>query len=162
MNKLVIAVIVILVGLTGAFVVYSGGDDDSSPSNTTVSSTNTPTGSTDAPEQIPATKTPGEGNYVTFTDTAIADAAGTNRVLFFHATWCSVCNFFEGQIEDQGVPEGVTIIKANYDEDRDLRDQYGVNVQSTFVLLDDNGDILQTWPFASGLQDIQDLYDAVI
>jgi len=82
-------------------------------------------------------------------------------VVFFHAPWCSTCNYFEGQIEEQGVPDNVTILKVDYDSETELKKKYGVNIQSTFVQLDANGAVVKTWPFARGLSGIQDLYNQI-
>ena len=82
-------------------------------------------------------------------------------VVFFHADWCSNCRFFENDIESNGVPENVRIVKVDYDKEASLRNIYGVTVQSTFVLLDSNGSVAEDWPFARGLSSINDLYEQI-
>ncbi len=115
----------------------------------------------EAPDSSPAA-TQNTGTYVDYEGVqTIADAADTKRVLFFHASWCPTCNAFEDDILDQGVPAGVTMIQANFDDDTELKQQYGVTVQSTFVLLDESGNAVETWPFGRGLSGIGDLYSQI-
>ena len=83
-----------------------------------------------------------EGAYVEYSDDAIAQAEG-RVLLFFHAPWCPQCRSVESDILAQGVPDGVTIIKVDYDSRQDLRQQYGVTLQTTFVEVDADGAELQ-------------------
>jgi thiol-disulfide isomerase/thioredoxin len=89
-------------------------------------------------------ETPGGGSYVDYTDTAIASAEGTT-LLFFHASWCPQCRSIETDILADGVPAGVTVIKVDYDSHQDLRQKYGVTLQTTFVEVDSAGEALQTY-----------------
>lgn len=150
MNKGIIAGVVIagLVLLTGGFLLLSDDPATVEPVTSTASDGTVVENSKE--------------NYVDFSEETLLATADTKRIVFFHADWCSTCTFFEKQIKEQGVPENVTILKANYDRELELKSRYGVTVQSTFVLLDENGEVERTWPFASGLRSIQDLYTAVI
>ncbi len=85
-----------------------------------------------------ATATATAGAYVEYSDDAIAQAEG-RVLLFFHAPWCPQCRSVESDILAQGVPDGVTIIKVDYDSRQDLRQQYGVTLQTTFVEVDADG-----------------------
>lgn len=91
-------------------------------------------------EEPTAASTPGV--YVDYTDTAIAEAEG-RVVLFFHAPWCGQCVQLEEGIVADGVPDGVTIIKVDWDTHQDLEAQYGVPMRTTFVELDDAGEVVQ-------------------
>lgn len=164
MNKRILAVVIVgLLTATGAFVVFGGDEEEvatsTQPTSQIPQAAPSPTSTkSQEPETVETTST---GQYVDYSETVLADTANTERVLFFHAEWCSVCNFHEGQIEQTGVPEGITVIKADYDTEDALKDQYGVTVQSTFVWLDENGDAKQSWPFATGLRTPQDLFAVV-
>ena len=80
----------------------------------------------------------GAGDYVDYSDSAIADADG--RVfLFFHATWCPQCVSIDEDIKAKGVPSGVTIVKVDYDSNQDFRAEYAVTQQTTFVEVDSSG-----------------------
>jgi thiol-disulfide isomerase/thioredoxin len=82
------------------------------------------------------------GAYVDYSDDAIAQAEG-RVLLFFHAPWCPQCRSVESDILAEGVPDGVTIVKVDYDSRQDLRQQYGVTLQTTFVEVDAAGTELQ-------------------
>ena len=81
---------------------------------------------------------PSPGAYVEYSESALAAAEGT-RVLFFHATWCPQCRALDDDIVAQGVPDGVTVLKVDYDTQQDLRQRYDVRQQTTVVALDDSG-----------------------
>jgi hypothetical protein len=51
----------------------------------------------------------------------------------------------EEDIEANGVPDGVTIFKVDYDSNQDLRQEYGVTIQTTMVKVDDNGDEIESY-----------------
>jgi thioredoxin-like negative regulator of GroEL len=167
MNKIVLTIIAVLILITGGVVLATMSDSEDTAQNEqaienvdTLHVVENNQEEENTEETVLVASAQGLG-YVDYTDTVLEDSNGSTQVLFFHAPWCSVCNFFEGQIEEQGVPDGVTIVKIDFDSETELKNQYGVNVQSTFVLLDENGEIVNSWPFARGLTDIQDLYDQV-
>lgn len=147
-----IVVAVVLVGGVGAAVAISaaGGAGDAAPS---MSQTATPMPAesvsaepdTESPEPEPeaeATAAPvpavTPGVYVDYSDAALAAAEGT-AVLFFHAPWCPQCRALEADIVASGVPDGVTILKVDYDSRQDLRQRYEVTLQTTLVVLDEQG-----------------------
>ena len=80
----------------------------------------------------------GAGSYVEYSAAAISEAEG-RTFLFFHAPWCSQCGEIEKDIVAEGVPEGVSIVKVDYDSHQDLRQKYGVTLQTTFVEVDSDG-----------------------
>ena len=67
---------------------------------------------------------------------------GSTVVLFFHAGWCPTCKRAEKNIESEAVPAGLTIVKTDFDSSDDLRQQYGVTVQHTFVQISPDGSTL--------------------
>ena len=78
------------------------------------------------------------GTYADYSAEAVANADG--RVwLFFHAPWCPQCVDLERNIQAGGVPEGLTILKVDYDTATDLRQRYGVTLQTTIVEIDGAG-----------------------
>ncbi len=83
-------------------------------------------------------------SYVEYSDDLIAKTTG-KKVLFFHAQWCPQCRMIETDILKQGAPEGWTIIKVDYDSHQDLRQKYGVTIQTTFVKIDDAGNSLNKY-----------------
>jgi thiol-disulfide isomerase/thioredoxin len=82
------------------------------------------------------------GSYVDYADfdadrSAYADG---KVVLFFHAGWCPTCKQAEKSLtSDADIPAGLTIVKVDYDSATDLRRQYGVTQQHTFVSIGPDG-----------------------
>ncbi len=81
-----------------------------------------------------------EGSYVGYSEPALDSTSG-RRVLFFHAPWCPQCRMIEADIEKSTIPAGITIFKVDYDSNQALRQEYGVTLQTTFVELDENGEL---------------------
>jgi thiol-disulfide isomerase/thioredoxin len=82
---------------------------------------------------------PAEGAYLDYEDGAIEATAG-RKALFFHATWCPKCRALDDDLKTQGAPDGLTVFKVDYDSRTDLRQQYGVTLQTTIVFVDDAGE----------------------
>lgn len=65
----------------------------------------------------------------------LAQLAGQERWLSFHADWCPQCRALDADINanlDQ-IPAGVTIVKIDFDDNQSLRQQYRVTQQTTIV-----------------------------
>lgn len=77
-------------------------------------------------------------------------------VLFFHATWCPTCKATEENLNADlaSIPEGLAIVKVDFDSSDDLRQKYGVTTQHTFVQVDADGDELAKWTGTLTAQDI--------
>lgn len=79
-------------------------------------------------------------------DSAALDEDGYERnILFFHAEWCPECRAFEQELTSTDIPNGVQFLKVDYDTEEDLKNQYGVNLQTTFVEVDDDGEMISSW-----------------
>jgi thiol-disulfide isomerase/thioredoxin len=94
----------------------------------------------------PATRS---GSYV---DQAAYDAnrAGYSTgtvVLFFHAPWCPDCRETEANLraDPAAIPAGLTVVKVDYDTATDLKKQYGITQQHTFVSINPDGTARQKW-----------------
>ncbi len=87
------------------------------------------------------------GQYLDYKD--VGRATG-QRVLFFHAPWCSQCRSIEKGIKSDGVPSGIgiSIVKVDYDSNQSLRQKYGVKLQTSFVKVDAQGNASGT-PFVA-------------
>lgn len=81
------------------------------------------------------------GVYTTYKDGSIASAKGT-ILLFFHAPWCPQCRMIEDDINQNGLPDGVTVLKVDFDSSNELRKKYEVTLQTTFIKVNSDGDML--------------------
>lgn len=139
MSKRAIALLVgLAIVIAGAVGIYAATRP---ATEAAVPTAEAPAPTADAPT-TPATL--GAGSYVDYSDTAIADADG-RVLLFFHAPWCPQCLALDTDITSTGAPDGTTIIKVDYDSHQDLRQLYGVTLQTTFVEVDSSGTMLQTY-----------------
>lgn len=151
-KPLKLIVIGILVLITGGVVYLSttGGSEKAvtpvvtmqqSKNKTTADSskkTQTNMTSEQAPQQPIAETVPATGTYVDYSAEQFQKTTGT-RILYFHAKWCPQCRALEADILASQIPAGVTIFKIDYDSNQGLRQQYGVRLQTTLVLVDQNG-----------------------
>lgn len=81
------------------------------------------------------------GAYLTQAEYTSQMAArhGSTVVYFFHAPWCPDCRATDESLKTAGVPEGLTVVKIDYDTATDLKKELGVTQQHTFVVLDAMG-----------------------
>ena len=93
--------------------------------------------------------------YQPYTKAAFDAAKGSQRVLFFHATWCPNCKRADADITKNlaKLPADVVVFKTDYDRETALKKQYGITAQHTFVLVDAQGRALKKWA-GGGLKEI--------
>ncbi len=132
-KKLLIILIILSLILAGLGYILLRPETDSSPSVA-------------APinESVGVLSSGNKGSYVEYSSDIIEKTSG-QKVLFFHAPWCPQCRSIEQGIEDQGVPDGVTVIKVDYDSNQALRKKYGVTLQTTFVKVDDRANLVDKY-----------------
>ena len=91
--------------------------------------------------------------YVEYSKSALDQAAGNRRVLFFYANWCSTCRPTDANLKENisKIPEDVTVIRVNFNdpetdqEEKDLVKKYGITYQHTFVQIDSEGKEAAKW-----------------
>jgi len=78
---------------------------------------------------------------------ALAQQSDAKVVLYFWAPWCSTCASLEQDIHKDPnlIPKDVIIVRVDYDHDVQLKQQYHITLQHTFVQIDQHGNPLQTW-----------------
>ncbi len=112
-------------------------------------------------EEGEAMMTSQAGSYEEY-DAAKLAALGDNetKIISFHADWCPTCRSLSKNIEENAadIPAGVTIFKANYDKETDLRAKYGVTFQHTLVQVDSDGNMIKKW---SGSPDLASLLSSI-
>jgi len=89
------------------------------------------------------------GSYKEYSSQTLANeqAAGNKVVLFFYADWCPYCRTADKAFTDNldKIPAGVTVLKTDYDSNKDLKKKYGVTTQHTFVQIDDKQEKVTLW-----------------
>lgn len=147
--------------LSAALLGACGGDDGSEDSSELIepapySAEPTPDGESSAEAGTTPTSeqpaTPEEeavpdGQLISWDDydaDRAAYAEGT-VVLYFHAPWCHECQATDEAISKTGIPPGLTLVQIDYDSRTDLRQDYGVTIQHSFVLVDDAGERQDIW-----------------
>jgi len=87
--------------------------------------------------------------YQEYSEANLAQAISEDgkAVIFFHAGWCPTCQAASKDFEanKEQIPSDVTILKADYDTETELKTKYGVVMQDTFVQVDADGEVLSTW-----------------
>ena len=89
-----------------------------------------------------------KGAYVEYSPAALATATKNGKaVLFFHAAWCPFCKAANEAFNSRlsKIPEGVTVLKTDYDTQKELKTKYGVTYQHTFVQVDASGNMVAKW-----------------
>ncbi len=88
-----------------------------------------------------------KGSYEAYSSEKIARAESGDVVLFFHASWCPSCRSLNSDIETNmsSIPEGVSILKVDYDKETELKKKYGVTYQHTLVQVHKDGNLIKKW-----------------
>ena len=92
------------------------------------------------------------GTYASYDASMVGKTDKT--VLFFHAAWCPSCVSADKSISAGEVPEGLTILKTDFDSSTDLRQKYWVTSQHTFVQVDAEGNLINKWSGGNSIDDI--------
>jgi thiol-disulfide isomerase/thioredoxin len=83
-----------------------------------------------------------------YSETTLNAALAANQevILYFHADWCPSCQAFDDDLaENPGdLPEDVLILKIDYDTETELKAEYDITQQHTFVFLDQQGEVMGT------------------
>lgn len=100
----------------------------------------TKTTSQKSPAQTAEIAAENEGQYIDYEE--VLPTTQDTKLLFFYAPWCPQCRAIEADINAKGVPNDVIIVKVDYDAHQDLRQKYGVTIQTTFVKVDEAGNLI--------------------
>lgn len=96
------------------------------------------------------------GLYAEYDPTLLARAEEGKVVLFFQASWCPSCRALDSDIRARlgDIPEEMTILRLDYDEETELRRLYEVTTQHTMVQVDANGALIKKWSGGNRLANI--------
>lgn len=133
-KKIVIWLVAAFALLGGAYWLLAGDDEpDAVPASSNQPTTTSPAETSASPQQ-----------YATYDEAALGNEFN-RHIIFFHAGWCPECRAFEQALLDETLPSDVQILKADYDTATELKQMYGVTIQSTFVEVDSNGELVAKW-----------------
>lgn len=108
-----------------------------------------------APEGAPAEASMMKmGTYEAYSADKLARAATGDVVLFFRASWCPSCRGLNASIEGnlKAIPEGVSILKLDYDKETELKKKYVVTTQHTLVQVDKDGTLIKKWSGSASVE----------
>ena len=150
----IISAVIVLLGGIGWFAVSQSKGDDAmmeKPSNVEAMEGKNEGVAADKGDTMAS-----KGSYETYSPEKLALAASGDVLLFFHAAWCPICRGIESEIKADmsTIPDGVHILKVDYDTAIALRQKYGVTVQHTFVQVDVSGNAVQKFSDASNLSQV--------
>lgn len=90
-----------------------------------------------------------KGTYTGYDAAKLANAEHGKVVLNFSAPWCPICREADKNFKASATPDGLTLLKVDYDSSTDLKKKYGVTYQHTFVQVDKDGKLLKKWTATS-------------
>lgn len=96
------------------------------------------------------------GGLRDYDQSLLANAETGDVVLFFAARWCTTCQALKRDINQNAadIPEDLTILELDYDQETELRQKYGVVLQHTLVQVDSDGNLLKLWNGGNTLETI--------
>ncbi len=142
-----IASTIVIVLVSVALLIVSSGEDPLAKNPTNDNSGSAQTITQAQPRQIPEGVSAEDiivPGYIEYNANTVSQTSGS-KIIFFHASWCPTCTALDKNIKAGSVPEDLTIFKANYDTETELRKKYGVTIQHTLVQIDDQGNELNQW-----------------
>lgn len=141
MNKkvtIIVLAVLLLVGIGVAYLLTANKPVDEANSSNLLKQASSET------QTQPAESPQAQGKYITYSAEALSTATG-KRILYFHAPWCPQCQELDASIKKGPIPDGVTIIRTDFDSNQELRKKYGVTQQTTLVLIDENGNLVKKY-----------------
>ena len=87
------------------------------------------------------------GSYGAYSADKVAQAGDDKVLLYFHADWCPICRPLDADIAAHAntIPDGVQILKVDYDKETALKQKYGVTYQHTVVQVTADGTLVKKW-----------------
>lgn len=79
----------------------------------------------------------------TYTAARFAELKGNTPVVInFHATWCPVCRALDQKLADNmaQLPAGTVMLKADFDDEQELKKELGITQQTTLVFYNAAGE----------------------
>ena len=86
-----------------------------------------------------------KGSFSDYDQAKLANAEKGKVVLFFSASWCPTCQEANKNLNASAAPDGLTLLKVDYDNSNELKKKYGVTYQHTYVQVDKFGTLIKKW-----------------
>ena len=96
-----------------------------------------------------------KGSFSDYSAAKLVNAEKGKVVLFFSASWCPTCQEANKNLNASAAPDGLTLLKLDYDNSNDLKKKYGVTYQHTYVQVDKNGKLLKKWSGSTSYSQIE-------
>ena len=109
-------------------------------SDSTVPSNQTPTAAITTPEQV--SNPVAANNVEDYSDAKFNSLKGKSPVaIFFHASWDPISRLMDTNLSTKGdkLPQGITVLKADFDKETKLEKEYNVAQQATWIIFDKSG-----------------------
>lgn len=127
----------LLIGVAFGYVIFNSKNQPASVEVPVQS-----TSQTAEPSQPSEALVEETGSYQPYSQQAFDDSQAQYKLLFFHAPWCPQCRAIEKSTSG-GIPADVAIFKVDYDTATALRQKYGVTIQTTVVLVGNDGNLIK-------------------
>jgi thioredoxin 1 len=163
-NLLLIIIAILFVLVAAGVYILSDSNKSTTPSDSQMRAEENLVENLDTKEPVtnieesPISEVATPGSYIAYKETSLTDK---KNVIFFAASWCPTCRGLDEAIlsELNLIPSDLTILKADYDSETELKRKYGVTYQHTLVQVDGEGNLLKKW---NGSVDINDLVSQLI
>ncbi|MBD3280621.1 hypothetical protein GF389_03800 [Candidatus Dojkabacteria bacterium] len=155
-NTILLVLLILGLGLfvaIGGYLLFVRDGDESNEETNTQSQATTQTEDNAQAEETPTNmesesdESSTSGVYADYSETTFDEHSNKTRILFFHAKWCPSCRELDETIEadEDDIPSDVAIFKVDYDDEVSLKQEYGVTLQQTLVVVDENGNEVDKW-----------------
>ncbi len=96
------------------------------------------------------------GTYEVYDVSKLSQASDGKVVLFFNAKWSKTSKQLDQELKNNTskLPSNFTVLSVDYDKNYTLRKKYNVPFENTFVQVDANGEIINSW---SGSEDMAEI-----
>lgn len=105
--------------------------------------------STSAAESFPPKVLMDRIQYLDYSDQnqRLSEKFGKTVLFFAATTWCSNCAALDAEIKKKisQLPPDITILKVDYDNNKQTKARYAVTMQTTLILIDKNGREIKRW-----------------
>lgn len=165
MNKNIVYVFIGIIAIVAISLYFQGVKNRSNEidteknQETNTNSQLTPT-EEKTPEKVDETteKAQENGRYISYDS---KELTSMQNVIFFAASWCPTCRALDKELVNskKQIPDNLTILKADFDTEKELRKKYGVTLQHTLVQVDSNGNLITKW---SSSRDLTEILEEVI